>query len=189
MLPAGFLVKSCYAAPMATKQIALSARHLSAWLAIILLLILQTAPASAEVIPGKWQKVDLLLSGTQIILKTHYGEILDCIYFSSTDDILLVVESVSKQQRRILKSSVEKITATQYDDRLLDGSLIGLSVGTGLGLAFTSATNTARHKNSISDRVIGCALFGLLGMGLGALVDYRHRAPEVVYQAPQKTDR
>ena len=155
----------------------------------ITLLIIQASPAPAEVIPGKWQKVDLLLAGSKIILKTGYGEILDCIYFGSDDETLLVVESVSKQQRRISKTSVEKITATEYDDRLLNGSLIGLSIGAGLGIALTSATEIARQRNGVGNRVLGCALFGLLGVGFGALVDYKHRGSEVLYEAPKKTER
>jgi hypothetical protein len=183
----GFRKESCYSPWMAARSMAIPVRRFAVWLAI--LLFLQTGPAHAEVIPGKWQKVDLLQSGSPIILKTVYGEILDCIYFSSSDEMLLVVESVSKQQRRIPKASVEKITAKEYDDPLLNGGLIGISIGAGLGVAFTSLSDTARHRNSASDRVIGCALFGLLGMGVGALVDFKHRAPTVVYEAPRKVNR
>lgn len=165
----------------------ISARCISPCL--ILLLLAGAVPVPAQVIPGKWQKVDLLPAGSEIIIKNESGEVLECYYFSSTREILLVVESVSKEQRRIPKSSVKLITAKDYDDRLLNGALLGLSVGVAAGIGVTTVSESARQRNSTTDRAFGAFLFGMLGMGLGILIDYHRRGQEVVYEAPGKTDR
>jgi len=151
---------------------------------LVALLTLFPAPLTAQVIPGKWQKVDLLTAGSEITIRTNYGETLDCFYFSSARESLLVVESISKEQRRIPKGSVKQIIARHYDDRLRNGAVLGFTAGAASGIAITAATSTRRHRNTITDRVLGSLLFGLLGMGVGVLVDYRHKGEEVLYQAP-----
>jgi hypothetical protein len=152
---------------------------------LIALQAMFSVPVTAQVIPGKWQKVDLLTAGSEVIIRTNYGETLDCFYFSLTDEFLLVVESISREQRRIPKSSIKQITARRYDDRLRNGALLGLTAGAVSGIAITTATSSRRHKNTAADRVFGSLLFGLLGMGVGVLIDYRHKGDEVLYQAPE----
>jgi hypothetical protein len=151
---------------------------------LILLLCTYPTPLPAQVIPGKWQKVELLPAGSPIVIKTFSGEVLDCFYFHASREILLVVESISKEQRRIPKSTVRQIIAKDYDDRLLNGGLTGLVAGAAAGILITSVTDTARNNNTAGDHVLGALLFGLLGMGFGSLIDYKHKGREVVYEAP-----
>lgn len=159
-------------------------KYLSA--AMALLLLGCTMPVSAQVIPGRWEKVDNLPAESEIIIKTRYGEVVECMYFSSDRETLLIVETGARGQRRILKSSVEKVTASKYDDRLTNGALIGLSAGAGFGALLASISRSASLGNSAGDRVLGAAVFGVLGMGVGALIDYEHRGREVLYEAPKK---
>lgn len=145
-------------------------------------------PAPAQVVPGKWQKVDALPAGTQIIIKTNYGEIVDCVYFSSDRETLLIVETNGGVQRRIFKPSVEKVTAKNYDDRLTNGAILGLSTGAALGVVLSSLSGREHHSIGVSDRLLGGVVGGLLGLGLGIFIDSQHKGREVLYEAAKRTD-
>ncbi len=152
-------------------------------LTLALLLVAGSLPA-AEVIPGKWQKVDLLPSGSPIIVKTRYGEKIECIYFDSNRDSLLVVEA-SGNYRRVRKEEVESVVAEKYDDSLANGAIIGLSAGVGVAMLTAAFSKDALHRSRVNIAVFGSVLFGLLGMGIGTLVDYHHRGNELIYVAPK----
>ena len=155
-------------------------------IAVAFPLLVCSLPA-AEVIPGKWQKVDLLPAGSPIIIKTRYGEKLECAYFDSNRESILIVET-GAGQRRIRKEDVESIIAQKYDDRLLNGALIGLSVGVAVALLTAALSKDALHRSRVDIALFGSALFGLSGMGIGALVDFHHKGSEVIYVAPKKRD-
>ncbi len=155
-------------------------------LAMIILLLAYSLPA-AEVIPGKWQKVDMLEAGSPIIIKTKYGEKLKCTYFDSNRESLLIVEN-GGGQRRIRKEDVESVIAEKYDDRLFNGAVIGLSVGVGATLLTAALSKDSPQRNRVNLAVFGSILFGLTGMGIGSLVDFHHRGSEVIYTAIRQSD-
>jgi hypothetical protein len=136
----------------------------------------------ADVIPGKWQKVDLLPAGSPITIKTIYGEQVPCTYFGSDRETLLIVET-RRNQRRIRKAEIETIIAEKYDDRLVNGAVIGLSAGVAFALLLSLARGETSHHDRVTLAVFGSVLFGLCGMGVGTLVDYQHQGREVVYRA------
>ncbi len=139
---------------------------------------------AAEVIPGRWEKVDLLIAGSSITVKTRYSEVIRCSYYDSNRDSLLVVEPGGKQ-RRIRKDEVESIIAEQYDDSLKNGMLIGMASGVGAALLLAFASDKSLHRSRANIAVFGSIMFGLMGLGVGALVDYEHKGREVIYQAPK----
>lgn len=143
-------------------------------------------PLSAQVIPGRWEKVHLLPAGNEVRVYSDSGEILDCFLFSSKGEVLVVVDSLSHEQHRIPKSSVQKIIAKDYDDTIKNGALIGLAAGAAGGVLFASLLDSPKHPYSAGDRVLGGLLFGLVGMGIGALIDFKHQGQEVIYEAIKK---
>ncbi len=155
-------------------------------LAMAFLLLACSLPA-AEVIRGKWQKVDMLPAGSPIIIKTRYGEKLECTYFDSNRESLLVVET-GRGQRRIRKEDVESVIAEKYDDSLVNGAVIGLSAGVAAALLAAALSKDALHRSRVNIAVFGSVLFGLSGMGIGALVDYRYRGSEVIYLSPKQNN-
>jgi hypothetical protein len=149
--------------------------------ALAFLLLTCSLPA-AEVVPGKWQKVDLLPAGSPITIKTIYGEQVPCTYFSSDRETLLIVETLGNQ-RRIRKAEIESIFAEKCDDRLINGAVIGLSAGVASALLLALARGDSSHQDKVGTAVYGSILFGLCGMGIGTLVDYHHQGREEVYRA------
>jgi hypothetical protein len=126
--------------------------------------------------------VDLLLAGSEIIIKTKYSELLAVRYFGSDWETLLIVDARGGQ-RRISKAVIESITAEEYDDSLVNGALLGLSAGVGLALLLALISrNWAGHSRG-ANAAFGGILFGLGGMGIGSLIDYHHRGREVIYLA------
>lgn len=144
--------------------------------------------SAAEIIAGKWQKVDLLPSGSPIIIKTRFGEKIECTYFDSNRDSILVVDR-GGNNRRIRKEEVASVIAEKYDDRLVNGAVIGLSAGVAVAMLTAAFSHDAFHRSRANIAIFGGALFGLSGMGIGTLVDYHHRGNELIYLSPgQETD-
>ena len=147
------------------------------------LLMLAGTVHGAEVIAGKWQKVDLLTAGSPILIKTIYAEQVECLYFSSNRETLLIVETHGVQ-RRISKEVIETVTALEYDDTLANGMVLGLAAGLCAALLMALVPRDPSASNRATTAVFGGVLFGLSGMGIGALADFHHKGREVLYRAP-----
>ena len=160
-------------------------KSLSAAMAILLL---ACSSQAAEVIRGKWQKVDLIPSGTPIILKAANGERMECTYISSDREMLLIVET-SGNPRRIRKSEVESIIAEKYEDRLFNGAVIGLSAGVAAALLTAAASPEINNRDRAGFIAFGSVLFGLAGMCVGTLVDSHHKGRELIYLAPNAVEK
>jgi hypothetical protein len=143
-----------------------------------------TLPA-AEILPGRWQLVDALPAGTPITIQTRAGERLPCLYFSSDRESLLVVQDRGGQ-RRILKSTIESVVAEKYDDRLRNGSILGMAAGVGVAVCLATIPGDMTRRNRVNMTTFGSVLFGLCGMGLGALIDFHHKGRQLIYQAIKK---
>lgn len=138
--------------------------------------------SSAEVVRGKWQKVDNLAPASPITITTRPGERLKCTYFSSDRETLLVVEAGGKQ-RRIPKSVIQTVIAEKYDDRLINGAVVGLIGGITSAALLATLPKDMSHRTRVTTGIFGGVLFGLTGLGIGALIDYHHQGSEVIYQA------
>ncbi len=156
--------------------------------AAMVVLLLAGSGRAADVIRGKWQKVDVMPSGTPIILKTTGGERVECTYISSDREMVLVVEA-DDRPRRIRKAEVESIVAEKYEDRLLNGAVIGLSAGVAIALVTAAVSTEVNHRDRAGFAVFGGVLFGLAGMCVGSLVDAHHKGREVVYLAPGAAEK
>jgi len=137
----------------------------------------------SEIIHGRWEKVDLLTAASPILIKTIYAEEIDCLYFSSDRETLLIVET-SGVQRRIAKAVIERVTAREYDDTLTNGMILGLAAGIGAALLVALVPKDSTSSRTTTG-IFGGVLFGLSGMGIGAMVDFHHKGSEVIYQAPK----
>jgi hypothetical protein len=143
-----------------------------------------TLPAG-EILRGRWQLVDALSAGSPITIQTSAGEQLPCLYFSSDRESILIVETRGGQ-RRILKSSIESVTAEKYDDRLRNGAILGIAAGVGVAMCLGMIPKDMTQRNRVNMMTFGSVLFGLTGMGLGTLVDFHHKGRQVIYQAIKK---
>lgn len=151
---------------------------------LALLIPLCSLPA-ADVIPGRWEKVDFLVSKTPVLIKMSSGEEFEATFFSSDRAVLLVVDA-GGGLRRVRKAEVETVIADKYDDRLKNGAISGLLVGVGGAALLTFVPRDSEHDRRVSTAVFKGVLLGMVGMGLGALVDYHHKGREVLYEARKR---
>jgi hypothetical protein len=160
-------------------------------LAVISVFCLLVFPrmASAQVVPGRWEKVDGLPRGSAIIVTLTSGFRAEYAFAESTPE-LLVLTNDDAIEVRVAKPDVRTV-ARQRQDRLRNGVLTGAGVGFGaafLSLAAFNAKQTA--SGPIWDReAIGYyTAAGLVGAGIGALVgaliDARRKELEVLYSRP-----
>jgi hypothetical protein len=148
---------------------------------VIAALTLITSTMWAGVIPGRWEKVDGLTSGTEITVKLQAGDRIDCAFKSSGPEDLILIE-LGGSERRIPKFEVLKITRREkYDDFVGDGAVIGLGVGATFGLVVAAiAYADCGHAAYFA---VGPLVYGGIGAGIGVVADALHKGNEVLYKA------
>ena len=138
----------------------------------------------AAVVPGRWEKVENLQTGTQIVVELTSGDRLKGAFERVSPQELTIVDP-DGSDRKLPKTAVSRIeTAEKVKDGLTNGMLIGMGVGTGLGVA---AALIATGGVSEECTACGLAIFAGFagGWGIGTAIDAMHRGPEVLYQAPR----
>jgi hypothetical protein len=154
-------------------------------------LLLVASNLWAEVIPGRWEKVDGLKPGTIIIIKLKGGDRMECSFqTTSPSDIAFLDENEVK--RKLPKSGVQQIESTEkVGDRLRNGAWIGAGVGAATGmLSWYAYANSVTASGPLWGEE-GTGFFlaaGLVGAGIGAIagtaVDAAIKGNEVLYKAP-----
>ena len=145
------------------------------------LVMLASLPAaSANVVPGRWEKVDSLAQGTGIIVKMDGGDRFEGEFLSS-DTLSLSIRTFDEEERDLPKSGVKKIETIEKSghNRIWDGALIGGAIG-----AATMALVTAGFggdKNTMGGPVL---LGAGIGAGIGLGLDAAEGARETLYVAP-----
>ena len=148
-----------------------------------LLVLFSSSLLNAQVIPGRWEKVDSLPPGQQIIVTLKAGDRMECAFKGADSTKLTVTRGGS--ELAIPKADVA--TIVQQKPRSKKQSLIGAAVGAGAGAggvaAFICSVDCIWDKDEIGIVI----LFSLIGAGAGAIVGYytTDKPPdEVLYQAP-----
>ncbi len=139
---------------------------------------------NAQVIPGRWEKVDSLPPGQQIIVNLKAGDRLECAFKESGADDLTVI-TLTGRELNIAKSEVREIESQEkIKDSLLNGALIGAGVGLGIGLAILAAAGSGEGE-ALSSAKWAAPLLGVgAGLGVGMAIDASQQGTEVLYQAP-----
>ena len=145
---------------------------------LIILTVLVTTSLRAQVVPGRWEKLDALQPGQQITVTLKSGDRIDADFQSSSpDEISLVTRS-----RRLLaalkipKADVEQVSSLEADSRL-NGTLIGAGVGAAFGLTGFATADSAKGP------LIGSAITAGIGALIGLAIDIAHKRSEIVYKA------
>ena len=126
--------------------------------------------AVAQVIPGRWDKVDALARGSQITVTLAGGDRTDNAFIRSDADVLVLLNG-SGSEIRLAKSDVQTVTQ-RTQDPVRNGVLIGAATGFGvgfLGLAAFNAKETASGPIWDGESVGIYTSAGLVGAGIGAL--------------------
>lgn len=141
--------------------------------------------AYADVIPGRWEKVERLLPGAEIVVSTKDGQRLEATFQELTGDALKI--TYLGQDRELARTSISRIsTLRRVDDPIKNGALIGILAGFGAGAAIGFA---AGEDGVFDDFTAGENALFLGGMGAGvgsiagAVVDKVHKKREVLYRS------
>lgn len=139
----------------------------------------------AGVIPGRWEKVDALPEGSEVVLTMRSGERIRGALQNSSSDVLEIADP-TEGERRVLKTDVLRVLhPPEQKDNTWDGAAIGAGVGFGLGFMIGGSA----VKEGDETFGVGALVFGPVGAGVGLLLGYMFDSsrpkPDVLYQAAQ----
>ena len=151
---------------------------MQAQIVVVILLVLTTS-LQAQVIPGRWEKLDSQPAGKEIIVILKTGDRLDGALKESGADDLTVITSTGSELK-IAKSDVEEI-GTLVEDGIRDGVLIGAAVGFAgpVIVTFASGVDRTEVPLGVAISVIGAEV----GAAVGYLLDKKRKGTQVLYQA------
>ena len=149
-----------------------------------LFILISSGLLNAQVVPGRWEKLDSQPTGKQIIVILKAGDRLECAFKESGADDLTVITSTGRELS-IAKSEVREIESQEkIKDSLLNGALIGAGVGLGIALAGLAAAGSGEGDVLSSAKVFAPLLGVGAGLGVGMAIDASRQGTEVLYQAP-----
>ena len=145
---------------------------------VVIILLVLTTCLQAQVIPGRWEKVDSQPVGKQVIVTLKAGDRLECALRKSGADDLTVVTSTGSELK-IAKSEVRKV---ETEDGIRNGVLIGAAVGFAGPVIVTLASGVDRTEITFGFII---ATWGAgVGAAVGYLLDKKRKGTQVLYQAP-----
>ena len=155
---------------------------------VCLLLLFHSVLLQAQVVPGRWEKVEAQKQGTELTLILHSGEQVYGLLEEVTRDMVIVVDE-GGGQRSVTKVSIHRVETTRIDSTR-NGTLIGLAIGGAAGSLSGAFFATALSERPTASEYLGGALIcGAIGAGIGAAIGYKvdkasdHKRPEVLYVA------
>ena len=161
---------------------------------VCLLLLFHSVLLHAEVIPGRWEKVEAQAPGTGLTVMMKSGDRFDCAFEELQMDTLVVETGAG--ERRIPKVDIQRLETTELvPDPVKDGTLKGAAIGA-VALGVLGGLVGAADRGiwgGTGDQIQGALVIGAIGAGIGAgagaaigfTVDYavKHKRPEVLYVA------
>ncbi len=155
---------------------------------VCLLLLFHSVLLQAQVVPGRWEKVEAQKQGTELTLILHSGEQIYGLLEEVTTDTVIVIEE-SGGQRPVTKVSIHRVETTRIDSTR-NGTLIGLAIGGAVGsISGGLVARASSDFPTASDFLQGFLILGPTGAGIGAAFGYTvekwvdHKRPEVLYVA------
>ncbi len=148
-----------------------------------LFILISSGLLNAQVVPGRWEKVDLLPSGQEIIVTLKAGDRMECDFKGADSTKLTVTRGGS--ELAIPKADVAAIV--QQKPRSSTPTLIGIAVGGVAGAGFGYAASKNADETYFARADIMALTVGVIGAVSGAFVGYYSTAEppdEVLYQAP-----
>ena len=143
---------------------------------------LGTTEIGADVIPGRWEKVEQLPNGTAIWVELFSGDRLQGS-LSSLSSQTLRIRALGGSEQDLPRAAIRKIfeTGGPFDDPLWDGIAVGAGVGAASYLIGHAALCCAPNE---PHDAMGAAIFAAIGAGLGILSDMAKRTDQrIVYRA------
>ncbi len=147
-----------------------------------LLILISSGLLNAAVVPGRWEKVDSLRSGEEIVVTLKAGDNMECAFKGADATNLTVTRGGS--ELAIPKADVAAIV--QQKPRSKKPLWIGAAVGGALGAGIGAAVSKNYDETFVARTDLMAITWGLVGAAAGATAGYYSAAEppdEVLYQA------
>jgi len=160
----------------------------TAWpVGVCLLLLFHSVLLHADVIPGRWEKVEAQKQGTVLTVIMKSGDMLGCTFEELQMDTLVVETGAG--ERRIPKVDIQRLeTSELVSDPVKDGTVKGAVIGAvalGVfgGLAGASIGHGDKQNEvALAGVAIGAVVGAVFGAAIGFTVDKvaNHKRPDVL---------
>jgi hypothetical protein len=145
---------------------------------------------AAEIIRGRWVKVEVLKPGTDIVVKLKAGDRVEGLYQALNGEELKI-KDFSNSELSLPKQSILSIeTAKKMKHKLRNGAIWGAVIGAPVGivaavkahssLGFGTSAWSSGDKQLV---VAGGLVTGGIGAGLGMLINSRNNHAQPLYLA------
>ena len=157
---------------------------------VCLLLLFHSVLLHADVIPGRWEKVEAQAPGTGLTVIMKSGDRFDCTFEELQMDSLVVETGAGEW--RIPRVDVQRLeTSELVTDPVKDGTLKGVVIGAVVVGVFgglvgsTGFESVSRFEGALALGAIGAGIGAGLGAAIGFTVDHaaKDKRPEVLYVA------
>jgi hypothetical protein len=156
---------------------------------LLLVLVGEIAPLQgAEIVRGRWEKVEALKPGTAIVVKLNSGDRIDGAYQGAEPELLRINDAAGVEFRLPKFSVLSVESAEKVRDPLANGALIGAGAGAAAGffsmLGFAKAVTASGpiFDGEGAGFFIAAALVGAgVGAVTGTLIDAKIKGRQVFY--------
>jgi hypothetical protein len=144
----------------------LAVKIMAVCLAICLCIVPVFSKDKVNIIPaGNWAAVQNLKTGRSVSMHMISGDRIDGEFLGLDPEAIRL--KVDKQEKIFQRSSINEVWQLRAPDSKLNGTLIGMGVGTTAGIITAAASGTLKTGDT-AGRQLGGA-FIMAGMGFGAL--------------------
>jgi hypothetical protein len=148
---------------------------------------------AAEIVRGRWEKVEMLKPGTSIVVRLKAGDRMEGRYQALNGEEFKI-KDFSNSERSLSKQSILSIeTAGKVEHKLRNGAIWGAVIGAPVGIVvavkFHSSIGGRNAAWSSEDKLLvvaGGLVTGGIGAGLGMLINSRNKDAELLYLAEKR---
>jgi hypothetical protein len=137
----------------------------------------------AEVIPGNWEKVVVLRTGSRVVVTLMDGARFEGFFRSLSPGELGLTDSAG-QDFGVARSNIRRIVVKGEPDDLTNGALIGAGIGAGIAAIILAVAGSGEGYVLPSAKWGAPLLLSAAGAVFGVFVDRAHGNDQVVYVRP-----
>jgi hypothetical protein len=142
--------------------------------AMFVVLACTTPSLFPDVVPGRWEEVDSLKPGDDIIVELQSGERAEVVFVSSNSEAIILGADIGKTPT-IAKNEVVRVSRFRKAGRR---DLLGLGIGAGAGVATGLAISSRLDETFFARGDLMAVACGGIGALTGYLIGHAANRPE-----------